>query len=148
LDAVIERRRAEDALKRASEHKSQFLANMSHELRTPLNAIIGITEMMQEDARDLARDDEFAPAQPRRRRGPPSARAHQRHSRLSKIEAGKMDLAFGGRSRIAPVVQEVVNTVARSSPERELAQAGVSSRDRVDVCGRDPASPGAAQPRQ
>jgi signal transduction histidine kinase len=34
---------------------------MSHELRTPLNAIIGVTEMLREDAQDLARlrrDDE------------------------------------------------------------------------------------------
>src|SRR5919201_7015592 len=45
LGRVIERQRAEDAVRLASQHKSQFLANMSHELRTPLNAIIGITEM-------------------------------------------------------------------------------------------------------
>ena len=34
---------------------------MSHELRTPLNAIIGVTEMLQEDARDLKREDEIEP---------------------------------------------------------------------------------------
>ena len=34
---------------------------MSHELRTPLNAIIGVTEMLQEDARDLKREDEVEP---------------------------------------------------------------------------------------
>ena len=42
-------------LAEASQHKSQFLANMSHELRTPLNAIIGYSEMLQEEAEDLAR---------------------------------------------------------------------------------------------
>jgi len=45
----------------ASQLKSQFLANMSHELRTPLNAIIGVTEMLHEDAVDLAREDELEP---------------------------------------------------------------------------------------
>src|SRR5262249_34680613 len=40
----------------ANRHKSEFLANMSHELRTPLNAIIGYSEMLQEEAEDLAQD--------------------------------------------------------------------------------------------
>ena len=65
----------------ASQHKSQFLANMSHELRTPLNAIIGVTEMLLEDARDLEREDELEPLERVLRRGPPPARAHQRHPR-------------------------------------------------------------------
>lgn len=38
----------------ANRAKSAFLANMSHELRTPLNAIIGYSEMLQEEAEDLA----------------------------------------------------------------------------------------------
>src|SRR5262249_53267379 len=40
----------------ANRHKSEFLASMSHELRTPLNAIIGYSEMLQEEAEDLAQD--------------------------------------------------------------------------------------------
>ena len=51
-------------LEAASQHKSQFLANMSHELRTPLNAIIGVTEMLQEDARDFKRDRRNRAARP------------------------------------------------------------------------------------
>ena len=66
-------------LAEASQHKSQFLANMSHELRTPLNAIIGVTEMLREDAEALKQDTRAA--RPRARRGPPPARADQRHSR-------------------------------------------------------------------
>lgn len=53
---AIERRRAEEGLRRATETaemanraKTKFLANMSHELRTPLNAIIGFSEIMDQE---------------------------------------------------------------------------------------------------
>lgn len=61
---VIQRKRVEDALKRAmeaaavaSEAKSLFLANMSHELRTPLNAVILYSELLQEEAQDRGATD-------------------------------------------------------------------------------------------
>jgi signal transduction histidine kinase/ActR/RegA family two-component response regulator/HAMP domain-containing protein len=95
----------------ASQLKSQFLANMSHELRTPLNAIIGITEMLQEDARDLKRESELEPL------------ARVLHAArhlltlindildLSKIEAGRMEIHVESFA-IAPLVEDVVSTIA------------------------------------
>jgi signal transduction histidine kinase/DNA-binding response OmpR family regulator len=100
----------------SSRLKSQFLANMSHELRTPLNAIIGITEMLQEDARDFNRDDEFEPLDRVLRASRQLLALINDILDLSKIEAGKMDVHLETFS-IAPVIDEVMTTV-RSAAEK------------------------------
>jgi signal transduction histidine kinase/putative methionine-R-sulfoxide reductase with GAF domain len=80
-------------LEAASHHKSEFLANMSHELRTPLNAVIGFSEvLLQRMFGDLnAKQDEYLK----------DVYASGQHLLslindildLSKIEAGRMELA-------------------------------------------------------
>ena len=45
----MELRKNIQALKQASDHKTEFLSNMSHELRTPLNAIIGFSRLILDD---------------------------------------------------------------------------------------------------
>ncbi len=80
-------------LEAASRHKSEFLANMSHELRTPLNAVIGFSEVLiQRMFGELnAKQDEYLK----------DIYASGQHLLslindildLSKIEAGRMELA-------------------------------------------------------
>ncbi len=94
----------------ASQHKSQFLANMSHELRTPLNAIIGVTEMLQEDARDFKRDDEIEPLDRVLRAARHLLALINDILDLSKIEAGRMELHLESFP-LAPLIEDVVKTI-------------------------------------
>jgi signal transduction histidine kinase len=82
---------------KASSAKSDFLAKISHEIRTPLNAIIGFSELMMEER--------FGPVgNERYRQYLKDIHASGSHLislindllDLSKIEAGKLELAFGG----------------------------------------------------
>ncbi len=94
----------------ATQLKSQFLANMSHELRTPLNAIIGVTEMLQEDARDLKREDDLEPLERVLRAARHLLALINDILDLSKIEAGKMDIHIESFA-IAPLIEDVVQTI-------------------------------------
>ncbi len=99
-----------EELAAASQHKSQFLANMSHELRTPLNAIIGVTEMLQEDARDLGREDEKEPLERVLRAAHHLLALINDILDLSKIEAGKMDLHLESFA-LGPLLEEIATTI-------------------------------------
>jgi signal transduction histidine kinase/DNA-binding response OmpR family regulator/putative methionine-R-sulfoxide reductase with GAF domain len=101
---------ASEKLREVDKLKSQFLANMSHELRTPLNSIIGfsrvilkgidgpVTELQHQDLNAIF-----------------SAGQHLLNLindilDISKIEAGKMDLAFDDNVNLAELIQSVLST--------------------------------------
>jgi len=105
---------AKRAAETANAQKSEFLAKVSHEIRTPLNAIIGFSEVMMEE-----------------RFGPIGSERYREYLRdihvsgghllslindlldLSKIEAGKVELAFQAVA-LNELIQE---TVALMQPQ-------------------------------
>jgi len=98
-----------ERLREASNAKSEFLANMSHELRTPMNAILGFVEMLL--------DDIYGEIPPQLREPLMDVQVNGKHLLtlindvldLSKIEAGRMELALAEYS-----VQDIVDTLKAS----------------------------------
>ncbi|MCX7609761.1 MAG: response regulator, partial [Anaerolineales bacterium] len=90
--------------------KSQFLANMSHELRTPLNSIIGfsrvilkgidgpITELQQQDLTAIYNSGQHL------------LRLINDILDLSKIEAGKMELAIDEHVNLNELIESIIPT--------------------------------------
>ena len=85
---------AKEELERASKFKDQFLSTMSHELRTPLNAVLGFS--------DLLTEERYGPLNDRQRRYISHIHTGGKHLLrlindildLSKIEAGRLQLAI------------------------------------------------------
>jgi PAS domain S-box-containing protein len=114
---VSVRKRAEEALVRAKEEaertsqfKDQFLSTMSHELRTPLNAVLGFS--------DLLADERYGPLNEKQRRYVDHIHTGGKHLLtlisdildLSKIEAGRMELALETLS-VQDVFSEVISVM-------------------------------------
>ena len=99
--------------------KSQFLANMSHELRTPLNSIIGfsrviikgidgpVTELQQQDLTAIYNSGQHLLG------------LINDILDLSKIEAGKMELAFD-EVNISDIVSSVLSTMSGLVKDRPI----------------------------
>jgi signal transduction histidine kinase len=93
-------------LAQTSKAKSEFLANMSHELRTPMNAILGFTEMLIDGLYGEVPGDLKEPLTDIQLNGRHLLRLINDVLDLSKIEAGRMELALGEYS-----VREIVDIV-------------------------------------
>jgi len=97
---------AKEAAEAANRAKSAFLANMSHELRTPLTSILGYTDLLLfqfEEQHDTQLMNDLTVI---RRAGDHLLNLINDVLDLSRIEAGKLDMALE-TFHIAPVVQDL-----------------------------------------
>ncbi|HEY0733798.1 MAG TPA: histidine kinase N-terminal 7TM domain-containing protein [Herpetosiphonaceae bacterium] len=123
---LAERKHAEEKLAYARDEaleaarlKSEFLATMSHELRTPLNAIIGFTDFMLESTIDPLNE------QQRDKLQRVSRNAHNLRELidgildLSKIDAGRMQMATEP-VRLYEVVSSAVSNIETLVTNKQL----------------------------
>jgi signal transduction histidine kinase len=106
-------------LQEASKAKSAFLASMSHELRTPMNAILGFNEMILDDLYGEVPEHIREPLTDIQTNGKHLLKLINDVLDLSKIEAGRMELALAEYS-----VQDIVDTV-RSSLQSLALEKGL-----------------------
>ncbi len=117
---------ANEALLRAGGLKDEFLANMSHELRTPLNAILGMSEVLEEGIHGGLNE--------RQRKSLKTIEESGRHLLdlindildLSKIEAGKLEIA------IAPVGVKAVCDASVRMVREHAARKGLRLTISID----------------
>jgi signal transduction histidine kinase/CheY-like chemotaxis protein len=88
----LEERSAE--LEVASRHKSEFLASMSHELRTPLNAVLGFSEVLLEQMFGEVNERQEEYLRDIHSSGKHLLELLNEILDLSKVEAGRMELAY------------------------------------------------------
>jgi signal transduction histidine kinase len=110
-------RHAKDQAEAATLQKSIFLASMSHELRTPLNAIIGLSEIMCDYPTRFGTEQAREPLTRVRSAGRHLLGLINDVLDLSKIEAGKLDLAIEPVDLTA-LLEEVRGTVQALAEQR------------------------------
>ena len=128
--------RAKEEVERASKFKDQFLSTMSHELRTPLNAVLGLS--------DLLADERYGSLNDRQKRYVNNIHTGGQHLLklisdildLSKIEAGRMDLAIQEVSiesafsdvltTLKPLAEKKSQTLVQNSEARLTVRADVT----------------------
>ncbi len=89
-----EQRATAEQLRELDQLKSQFLANMSHELRTPLNSIIGFSRVIMKGIDGPVTDQQQQDLSAIYSAGQHLLNMINDILDISKIEAGKMELAF------------------------------------------------------
>ena len=121
-------------LERANRHKSEFLANMSHELRTPLNAVIGFSDALKEQYFGALNDKQKEYVKDINDSGQHLLSLINDILDLSKIEAGKMDLALS-TFHLPTAVENALVLVRERALRRQLQLSAEIAPDVGDAVG-------------
>ena len=114
---VVERKRAEQAAKAASQAKSTFLANMSHELRTPLNAVLGYAQILKRAA-NLS-EEQVGKLDVIYHSGKHLLTLINDILDLARIEANKLSL-HPGELRVPQFIDDIVNMMQIAAQQKEI----------------------------
>jgi signal transduction histidine kinase len=129
---------AKERAETATRAKSEFLANMSHELRTPLNAIIGFSELIRDQPFDRIAANYTCYATDINTAGHDLLDMINDVLDLSKIEAGKYQLA-DDTVGLAMVVRSCVALLRLRAKEGGVRIENQVNGDRVTLRGDGPA---------
>jgi signal transduction histidine kinase/DNA-binding response OmpR family regulator len=111
-------------LQRANEYKSEFLANMSHELRTPLNSTLILAKLLADNKEGNLTENQIRYAQTISSAGKDLLALINDVLDLSRIEAGKVDVAPESVS-LAQVIEPLAKMFEPSTAEKRLKFAAV-----------------------
>jgi signal transduction histidine kinase/DNA-binding response OmpR family regulator len=118
-DANAQLTESNQQLEDQSRFKSEFLANMSHELRTPLNAVIGFSEMLKDGMAGVLTERQRTFAGHIYKGGHHLLSLINDILDLSKIEAGKVDIALE-RVTLEATINEALTMVAELARGRSV----------------------------
>ncbi len=110
---------AKDAAEQASQFKDQFLSTMSHELRTPLNAVIGFSELLSEKRYGQLNPKQADYVQMIHTAGHHLLQLINDILDLSKIEAGRLDLALEDLN-VKTIVGDVLSSLKPLADKRSI----------------------------
>jgi CheY-like chemotaxis protein len=122
-------------LERANQYKSEFLANMSHELRTPLNSSLILAKILADNRSGNLTPEQIEYAQTISSAGNDLLAIINDILDLSKIEAGKVDLAPESVV-VARIVDDLVRTFQPVAQNKSLGfeiEMAPSAPDRIDT---------------
>ncbi|TKG90793.1 response regulator [Puteibacter caeruleilacunae] len=116
-NAELEQQR--NHVEEATRMKSEFLSNMSHELRTPLNSVMALSRVLLMQAQGKLSDEEISYLEIIERNGKNLLALINSILDLSKIEAGKIEIAIS-KFNINNTIQIITENLSQLARDKGL----------------------------